>query len=357
MPQATNFDTPIPARRASECVLRWTVTHLLALRACIFVFAVCGNSFLSAQSTDVVIVRRSDATEPLRRTGTIVDWKADSLTFSTGTSQREIDNTDIIGIETNWPVEYTTAKQQMATGHFAAATTNLQSALSTERRPWAVRIIRANLIRMHGATGNRAAAIQQFLTLIDDDPQTRFFQLCPLQWISGNHNLGEHAAPLMTSPDPVRQLIGASWSLTGTDSETATRVLDKLSRDIQPQIKHLAIAQLWRLRAMNLKTVNAPLISVWESNIESMPAEIRAGPWFVIAETQLRLGEHESAIINFMRIPILYPNASDLSAAALYQAGLLLHNVGSQSESTDSKTIWDELKQKFPQSIWAGQIK
>jgi TolA-binding protein len=104
---------------------------------------------------------------------------------------------------------------------------------------------------------------------------------------------------------------------------------------------------------MNLKTVNARLISVWESNIESMPAEIRAGPWFVIAETQLRMGESQSSTINFLRIPILYPTSFDLSAAALYQAGQLLKNAGSQ---TESKTICDELKQKFPQSIWAEQV-
>ncbi len=308
------------------------------------------------QTTDIVIVRRSDSSPPLRRSGTIVDWKSGSLTLSTGTSQREIEIEDdaIVDIETAWPAVYTTATEQIASGDFAGATTNLVAAISAERRPWAIRIIRADLVRVYSATGNHAAAIQQFLTLSDEDPQTRFFHLCPLQWISGNHNLADHATPLLSSSDPVRRLIGASWSLTGASSETATQVLDQLSHDIEPQIKHLAIAQLWRLRAMNLKTVNARLISVWETSIESMPAEIRAGPWFVIAETQLRMGESQSAIINFLRIPILYPASLDLSAAALYQAGQLLKNAGSQ---TESKTIWDELKQKFPQSIWAEQIK
>ena len=153
----------------------------------------------------------------------------------------------------------------------------------------------------------------------------------------------------MKSNDPVRQLIGASWLLFGPQQQAAIQVLDELSRDIDANIKYLAIAQLWRTR--NLK-VNARQIEVWEKLLGSMPKPIRAGPWLVLAEAQSRADQVDEAAINLLRIPILYPKQIGLSAAALYRAGHLLHNT---SRKNEAQTIWNELRQKYPDSNWAQQ--
>ncbi len=304
---------------------------------------------LGQETEDVVIVRREPSGDTMRRRGTIRQWKGHSLTLFANGRERQIVNAEIIEIQTSWPPAYREGLNLVNSGDLPGATKKFQAALATEQRDWARRMVRAELVRLYQASDNHQAATNQFLAIVREDPQTRFFHLCPLPWASGANSVNEQAATLIDSRDAVEQLLGASWLLAGTQRERATKVLDRLSRDIDANIKSLATAQLWRPRIFN---ANAKLIDVWEKAIDQMPAQIQAGPWYLVAQAQARLGQKNAATTNLMRIPILYPEQLGLSAAALYQAGQMLQNNGQTSEA---RAIWDELQQKYPSTVWAQQ--
>ncbi len=300
-------------------------------------------------SSDIVISKRKNSSETVKRKGEITQWRGGSLTLNVGGRERVLDNDEIVEIKTTWHPEYLAGLNALGAGDLDSALVKLQTAISRESRPWAQRIIRADFIRACTASENHLPAIQQFLAIIKEDPHTRFFHLCPLQWVPTHHGLTKQAQALITSNEPTSQLIGASWLLTGVDREKAARVLEELSRDIDPNIKYLAIGQIWRTRSL---TVNQRQIEVWKTLMTRMPEPLRPGPWLVLAEAQTRTGEKDEAITNLMRVPILYPEQIGLSATALYRAGTLLGNAG---QSAEAKLVWDELKQKHPASVWARQ--
>lgn len=316
----------------------WLLLTLLSLNWC------------AAQTIDTVFIRRTDSEPITKRSGTIVDWVGDSLTLSSNDRDKQIPNTDIVEIRTTWPAEYLAGQTALNAGNLTHAIEQLQTAVKTEQRAWANRIIRSELIRAYAANENYDAAIQQFLTIYGEDRQTRFFHLCPLQWFTTNRAPTDIARTLLNSRDPVEQLIAASWLLAGTDRDAATKILDQLSTDIDARIQHLARAQLWRLRSLNRTAVNARLIEVWEQQTGEMPASLQAGPWFVIAAAQTTLKQSDAAAVNFLRIPILYSEHAGLAAASLYQARQLFVAAG---DNAAGETIKAELQQKYPQSIWA----
>lgn len=306
------------------------------------------SSFAHSQE-DIVVTRRKNSQETVKRRGTIKEWKGFAITITTNVGEKEIENDAIVEVQTNWQPDYVAGLQSLESGDLTAAIKQFRAALKSERRTWAQRIIRADLVRAYQATENHLAAVEQFLAITGEDPQTRFFHLCPLPWLPSNAAMNQPAQQWMKSNDPVQRLIGASWLLTGREQESSVKVLDELSRDIDANIKYLAIAQLWRTRSLS---VNARQIEVWEKLISSMPKPIRAGPWLILSEAQSRADQVNEATINLLRIPILYPEQIGLSGAALYRAGHLLHNTG---RTYESQTVWNELRQKHPGSIWAQQ--
>jgi tetratricopeptide (TPR) repeat protein len=304
----------------------------------------------SSPSEDIVVVRRKDSDATYQRRGTIEQWQGQTLTLSVSGRSREIELEEIVEVQTRWPAAYVEAKKQMQAGDLALAAKQLQSAFAAETRDWARRVIQADLVRVLEAIGNHGEATRLFVDLLEADRQSRFFRFCPLPWTAGTGKLDRQAETLMKSNDPVQQLLGASWLLSGRQREQAEKILEVLTRDTDPQVKSLAIAQLWRVRMFG---ANAKQAELWQRMVDQMPAPIKAGPLFVLAETQARLGQLEEAKINLMRIPILYPEHLQLSAAALYRAGQLFQQGG---QATDARTVWSELFRKFPTTVWGQQV-
>jgi tetratricopeptide (TPR) repeat protein len=297
---------------------------------------------------DVVITRRKDSEQTLRRKGTIVEWKGMSLTINTDGIGREIDNDQIVQVQTNWGDDYRSGLAELRTGKTQIAIIKFQEALRNETRPWVQRIIRAKLVDAFQSIEKHTSAVEQFLLIVREDPQTRFLHLAPLPWTGSDNSLGPAAQKWIESPDSVTQLIGASWLLGGPNRNQGIKLLEELSKGIDPGIKNLAIAQLWRTRV----SLNPKQVEVWQGIVDQMPRDLRAGPYLVLAEAQARTGMSEMAIVNLMRIPILYAEQKTLSAAALYRSVNLLHNKGSTEQA---QSILNELVTYYPQTIWAQQ--
>jgi hypothetical protein len=298
---------------------------------------------------DVVLIRRPGSDQVLQRRGEIVDWRGDSLTLQMGDQLRKIPNEEIVGIQTRWPYDYQLGLDALAINDFSMALPLLSVAMDGEPRPWAKLIMRAELVKAFAGADRWDNAILHFRLICEQDPQTRFFHLCPLKWIASANASPQVRIGLMESSDSLKQLIGASWSLIGGEQQQATDILEKLTQDLDPRIQKLAAIQLWRIRALNLGTINQRQLEVWEQRIEELPVPLRAGPYYLLAEIQMKKGEVNPAAVNWMRIPILYPEQISLSAAALYQTSVLLEN---NQQPEKAQALREELERVYPQTIW-----
>ena len=309
----------------------------------------CFLSLVSAQETiDIVISRKPGSENTVKRKGTIVDWRGGAITIESTGRQREIDNDHIVDVQTAWNEFYQAGLKELRQGRVKLAIEQFGYALEKEKRAWAVRIIRSHLIESFLAVDQPDDAVKQFLEIVAEDPQTRFLYLAPLPWAGSGNALVQQAEKWIEVRQPIAQLMGASWLLAGPKRSMAIKKLEELSRDIDPRIRCMAVGQLWRTRA----NVSQKQTEVWEGLVEKMPREFRAGPLFVLADAQSKCQKTDLALINLMRIPILYPQQRSLGAAALYRCASLLHNKG---QAKQSKAILNELVTKYPETIWAQQ--
>lgn len=295
-----------------------------------------------------IVVHRSDSGQTVRREGTIVAWSGLTLRLEQSGRTRDFDGTNVIAIETQWPVGYQQGLSALARRDYASALSSFSDAVAKEQRPWAKNIIRSKQLTCQLATEQLPAAAQTFFQIIATDPQSRFAPMCPLRWTANQTGMNRSAADWINSDEPIVQLLGASW-LIGTDRKTARPVLEDLTRDIDPTVAGLAVGQLWNARQTKM---TAAEIDVWLKKVETMPIPVRAGAHFAIAGAQSRSGLTDAAIASYMRIAILYPDQSLISAPALYQAATLLHNTG---RSDSALRLMAELKTKYGASNWSAR--
>ncbi len=302
---------------------------------------------LAAQ--DAVHSRNLESGQVVVRKGRIVQWRGGALRLEANSSTRDIANESIVLVETAWNEHYLLAQSLIAERNFAAATSALQTAVADEPREWARHIAQADLVRLLEFQGEPQSAAEHFLRIIADDPQTRFYWVIPLDWRGGDipPALMAMARQWREAKSPWLSLLGASWTLSGGDQLIAAKVLEQWSQDIQPQIAHLASAQLWRLQQL---TAKAPEINRWEKQWERMPFEIQAGPASMIAMAKQRQGQLDDAVLWFLRIPILHGQQYQLSAAALQQAAGILKN---QQQNAAAQRLWMEIIRDFPDTTAA----
>ena len=334
--------------RSNRCEQQ--VWSLALIKICIALMAIgiTSTAYAVQESEDVVITQRRGSEKTSKRRGEIVDWKGMSLTIHSTGRDREIDNSEIVDIQTAWSKSYLDGISALKKGKTRVAIERLNAALVAESRPWAQRIIRAHLIDAYQTIEQHGDAVQQFLQILAQDPNTRFLHLAPLPWTGSGNSLVQQAEKWLEVKEPSVQLVAASWLVAGPRRGEAIKVLDGLSRDIDARIRFLAIAQLWRTRT----NVNAKQTDVWADLIEKMPRAQRAGPLYVLANAQSQCQKVDEAIIGLMRIPILYPEQRSLAAAALYRSAGLLHNKG---QTKQAKSLLNELVSKYPDSFWAQQ--
>ena len=229
-------------------------------------------------------------------------------------------------------------------------------ALTEEQRPWAQRIIRSKLMTAYQLIGNSTAAIQEFRTIIEQDPNSRFIDQMPLPW-SNRVPRVTGASDWLDSDQPPIRLLGAGWSLTSQTNQQkkAAAALDDLAGDLDPRIRDLATSQLWRLRTR----LNPRQIQQWQRVVNEMEPVNRAGALLILANAQRKQGDLDSALLNWMKIVTLHEQQSPLVAASLFQIASALKSYS--PESTNQKTypkaeqFLAELQQRFPESTWAQQ--
>lgn len=315
---------------------------------------VCFGSTGSAQ--DVLFIKKANSDTTSKRKGFIEDWLGYSITISVNGSPKEIDSTQVVDLQTTWPAAYESGKRLAATGKTNEAIQKYRQALTVEKRPWAQRIIRAKLIPAYQLVGNSSAAASEFRTIIDQDPNTRFMHLIPLPWSNRVIPI-PGASDWLDSDQTALQLLGAGWILTSEKNQQkrATETLDQLVGGLDPRIRNLATAQLWRLRTR----LSPKQIKQWERIVAAMEPENRAGAMLILANAQRKQGNLDAALLNWMKIVTLHENQSSLVAASLFQTASALRSITPDQTKRKSypkpDSFYAELKQRFPESSWAQQ--
>lgn len=202
----------------------------------------------------------------------------------------------------------------------------------TEKRPWARRTVLAELVTCYHALGRDELAGDAFLAIVASDPSTPAYERIPLAWFAGESVSESKAAAWMARPDhPPAVLLGASHLLATAQRASALMTLRRLAADdSDPRVRALAAAQLWRPRIVTAKAAD---LHRWQQRIEKMPPSVRGGPYFVLAQANARLGQHDAAALAYLRPPIRFHQDRPLAARSLLGAARSVERAGHPDEA------------------------
>lgn len=295
-----------------------------------FVLLLAQNLF----AVDVVLIRNSKPGQPaVQRQGEIVDLAGNQLMFRGPSGQIEMIPLEQI---TEWRTPWSTTKDQADTLYlekkYAEAVTFYQRAREEEQRVWARRQIIMRLIECHSATGNTAAAAEEFLILVASDPETTAWEIAPLAWraVDDANALARAAQWIRDTRNPSKQLFGASWLLAGPQRNEAITVLQALAGGTNKRIATLAVIQLWRTRIITSPPEEP---ASWLAGLERLPVETRPLGYYCVGEAFAKHNQPQKAALAYLRIPILYPRTRPLAADALLAAAAQLEKMQQREQA------------------------
>lgn len=292
---------------------------------------VCGV----AAAEDIVIASSaSDPAARVRRTGEVLDYTGTELKLRTALGTVEtISAGRVKEVQTTWLPEHEAGRAARAKGDLSEAIAQLTEARALERRPWAERQIRAELVGAYLEAGRIEDAGDEFLAIVARDPETMHFAIAPIAWRPAPPDaaIERHATGwLENMQSPVARVLGASWLLAGPKRPAAIAELEKLVKSGDPRIAGLAAIQLWRTKLVAAKPAE---VAAWRSHLEKLPAEIQAAGWYVLGELHARAGDHEDAALAYLRVPLVFRVQRALAADALLAAGEQLEKMGQHDQA------------------------
>lgn len=285
-------------------------------------------------AADVVVVRNSKPGQPpVQRQGVIADIVGNQLMFAGPSGAVETLSLDQV---TDWRTTWTSTKQQADALYlekkYAEAAPTYLRAREEEQRTWARRHIMAKLIECYSATGNVAAAADEFLLVASSDPETTAWEIAPLAWraVDDQNALARAQQWIRDARNPAKQLLAASWLLAGPQRAEAVTVLNSLASNMNKRIATLAVIQLWRTRIIGSPPEEP---ATWLAGLERLPVETRPLGYFCVGEAFARHNQPEKAALAYLRIPILHPRTQPLAADALLAAGSQLEKMGRREQA------------------------
>jgi tetratricopeptide (TPR) repeat protein len=299
--------------------------------------------------------------------------------------------------------EISEADTVFAQKHYAAALELYSEARQTQKDDW--KRLTIQIIRCCLAQGETERAVQEYFLLCRVDP-TPPLEWIPLPWFvpvetAIGMSLREKTAedwldPLQKKPSNLAATLLAAGTLSASPDQTKRIRGYQLLRELEailetpisetpkletpkletPKLKPksekersnktsnptsdvqetafrrhislLAIALRWKQRIPKLRTQTelTPLRRI----LDQIPEPFRAGPLFLFGQAARTVGDHETAVLHWMRIPILYSENTPLSVEALRESALSLEKLGrfDQAERLRHEMIDLERKQLAP---------
>ncbi|QDU51559.1 tetratricopeptide repeat protein [Gimesia panareensis] len=320
--------------------------HFLIMILCV----VCLSGYATyATAQDKIEVRPDHHVGQATLPCTILDFTQSEIKVKllpSGTV-RTYPGSEIVKVHTPQTESHQRGLEQMHQGEFAKATESFNEALNIETRAWVRREILAQMIKAALNQGDIVKAAIRFQSMVQHEPDARYFDLIPLDWsIKESLSPARSAArSWLTDQNEVRQLLGASILLTAPDyaaqSEAALR---SLATSTNRNIQQLARAQLWRLR---LREGDISLLELqrWERNLKLIPEHLRGGPCFLLGAGYALLDRHGEAAAWYLWVPLAYSANPLLSAEASLKAADSLRAMG---QSANALRLYQETAARYP---------
>lgn len=328
---------------------------LFAAKGCLLAFLMMS---VTCRAEDTVVIKTgTDGQGQRKLSGTIIDFDAHSLTFrSSSGRENEIPANSIIRFETTWPADKVDADRLQSERKVEEALPKLRLAVGQESRPWAKRLLQADIVWCLRSLDRPGEACNEYFRLLATDPTKQYFAAIPLAWSTPRPSptLERRARSWLEHEQPVVRLLGASWLLS-IDRGQAVSILERLTSDPDTLIAKMAEAQLWGTK---LTTASDAEIDQWTKLVADLPEVLRGGPYFALGRVLAYRKQHEQAALAFMRVPTLYPRDNQLVVEALLAAAGELEKLGRSDEAAG---LYRELvndHQDTPQAAQAtGRLK
>lgn len=292
----------------------------------------------------VIVATGKEGRGRSRLSGTVLDFTGKELRIKQASGREAVVPADkVVSVETTKEAKHTAADGLFESGDFAKAIAIYRDAAREEKRIWVQRQIMAQTVWCSRNLGQVERAGNVFLILVEDDPDTRFFDAIPLNWTAMQPPaaLEQQAKTWLGGKLSPAVLMGASWLLS-TDRAAAQGALEKLVADGDQRVAQLAAAQLWRTK---LVTAKPEELDRWQVAVERLPAPLRAGPYYLLGEALARHERHSEAAIAYLRVPLDYPLHRYLAPDALFGAGRELEALGVPAEAA---SVYRELATDYP---------
>ncbi|MGH7127635.1 MAG: tetratricopeptide repeat protein, partial [Planctomycetaceae bacterium] len=132
----------------------------------------------------------------------------------------------------------------------------------------------------------------------------------------------------------------------GDDAETA---LQRLSASTNESVRLLARTQLWRVRLREGELTRGEPAQ-WQAQIDTMPEDLRGGPYFLLAQAYERRREDDRAAAAFLWLPVVSPHDHHLAARACVEAADALVRTGRKTEAV---TLYREAVFRYRDTVSA----
>ena len=323
-------------------------------------FAICTLHFslctVSSAEDRVVIQQPGGSRFPV--VGLIEDYTGRDLTIRTriGDKLRSYPRSDVVEVQTAYTARHDKGRQLLADGHAVEAAVELSVAVKEEDRMWVRREILALLVKCALWDGDYRTAVSRFLLIAESDAETLHFGVAPLAWSDDapDSNVRFDAKSWLAARSPISKLFGASHLLSDpTSTNEAEAALRFLARESNVRVQRLAQMQLWRQR-IKTGAVTPAELSRWESAVEELPQELRAGGYFVLGQAYRKQQERERSAAALLWLPLVYDADRHLAARACFHAAEQIESLGDRPQATN---LFSEVVFRFGDTPWGPQAE
>lgn len=331
-----------------------------------FIVVVCGVSICHAQpnAADIPDTSPDSATIATKNGGKItlhgriVDYNGKYLRFKMANQNaiQVYETPVVIKVETPHTQDHMRASQLFRAGKIVEADQAFATAAQNEARAWVQREINAMRIRCAIQQDDLLTASMRFIDLTRRDPNTIHFNLIPLVWSPRElrDSWQQYAKVWLAEDSDIARLIGASFML---DSQSlrpfAEAELRRLSIVPHMKISSLARAQRWRSKLKSASLTESEVKS-WATQIKSMPADVRGGPYYLLGRGLIRQQHFERGAAALLWVPLVHSEDHHLAARACVEAAKALQRVG---QTDHARRLYEEATTRFADTTFAQDAR
>ncbi len=279
--------------------------------------------------------------------GQIVSFDAEALVLNDALGKAtRLASSQVQSVDIAWQrASVVDALQVFHQRRYQAAVSLLDQARKDNVPQWQQRFLIAHIIEAVEALGSTRSAGVLFLNLAASRPPDLLYADMPLCWTvrEGDRPLMDAARQWLASEDVAAQLLGASWLLFSDESAAARERLLQLQSSDQAVIANLAVAQSWRL-VPPPETMQQ--LQAWQQFRDSLLEPLQLGPSEFLADRLMRIGEHDLAIGQWLRIAAVHSQRYHRARQAMANAESLLRRLERVAEAEQLQAWIEEVDGK-----------